>query len=148
MKESTPEPETIDFDTLIGHPAKLHLCADHSPNTFQLGSVVFEVVEDENDGYRSSMDKVLIKCKDAPTAGNTLLASVLIRKAPSTIEGSYRSGFEGYELMDLNTGHTWLTFGTDQADDYYPCFTYNWNPVTGNINHPISGSEIDSLINQ
>ena len=25
-----------------------------------------------------------------------------------------------YQLRDLNTNHIWLTFGTDNSDDYYP----------------------------
>lgn len=139
-----PEPETIDFDTLIGQTGKLYLCADQSPNTFQLGRVIFEVVEDESDGYRSMMRHVLIKSKSASVAHNTVLATVLIRKAISN--DMYRT-FEGYELMDVNTGHAWLKFGTDNNDDYYPCFTYYWTP-TSEVTIGDNDSEIYNLIKQ
>lgn len=143
-----PEPETIDFDSLIGQTAKLHLCVHQSPNCFQLGSVVFEAVEDENDGYRSMMDKVVIKQKDARVAENTVLATVLIRKAPgdyNTYGGDH--DFAGYDLLDCSNGHVWLTFGTSHASDYYPSFTFNWTPRAEEP-APSTDSEIINLIKQ
>jgi hypothetical protein len=38
-------------------------------NMFMLGHMVFEVIEDPNDGYRSSMKDVrFISCPDVPSA--------------------------------------------------------------------------------
>jgi hypothetical protein len=138
--------ETIDFDTLIGDTAKLHLCVDQSPNCFQLGSVVFEVIEDENDGYRSMMDKVVIKQTDARSSENTVLATVVIKNAISN--GDWITDFKGYELVDVNTGHSWLRFGTNNTEDYYPSFRFDWTPPTEEVKRPDSNSEISNLIKQ
>ena len=35
----------------------------------------------------------------------------------------------GYQLIGKTSGHLWLQFGTDNADDYYPSFVYRWYPM-------------------
>ena len=32
------------------------------------------------------------------------------------------------ELLDCKTGKTVLEVGTENTDDYYPCFVANWSP--------------------
>lgn len=112
--------ESIDFNLLVGQQAKLYL---HKPdaNCFQLGSVTFECIEDENDGYRSMMEEVKIKDTSASTGKNKFLALVTIGKEDG--ESS-----DIYKLTDDN-GHVWLKFGTDHTDDYYPCFVFRWQPI-------------------
>jgi hypothetical protein len=41
---------------------------------------------------------------------------------------SYDDNFNGYILRDVDTHHIWLVFGTNNADDYYPCFKFWYNP--------------------
>lgn len=36
--------------------------------------------------------------------------------------------FKGWQLRDVDTGHVWLTVGTDYGEDYYPCFTFDYQP--------------------
>ena len=48
----------IDFTTLVGEKASLYYTS--ILYSFQLGTVLFEVVEDENDGYRSMMQCVKV----------------------------------------------------------------------------------------
>lgn len=60
--------ETINFDYLVGQTASLYQCND--VNCFQLGSVIFEAIEDENDSYRSMMDGVRVVRRDAMALRN------------------------------------------------------------------------------
>ena len=32
----------------------------------------------------------------------------------------------GYRLVDVKTGKVWLEFGTDNEDDYYPNYVFNY----------------------
>lgn len=105
---------TVNFDKLVGSKADLYYC--NEVNRFQLGSVLFEAVEDEGDGYRSNMEEVIVVDTNKPKQG--LLAEVTI-KSSNTIEG--------YSLID-DEGYTWLTFGTECYDEYYPCFIFNTFP--------------------
>lgn len=106
--------KTIDFQKLVGQKAKLYLSLDI--NTFQLGKVKFEVKEDENDGYRSAMDQVVIVDENINLKKSILIADVEI----------FTSEF-GFCLAD-EKGYVWLDFGTDYSDSYYPHFIFNWNP--------------------
>ena len=38
------------------------------------------------------------------------------------------TNFDGYILKDPTNNHIWLAFGTDDVDDYYPCFKFAYNP--------------------
>lgn len=105
---------TIDFSELVGEKASLYYC--NYPNRFQLGKIIFEVMEDESDGYRSYLDKVVIVDNDAPLG--TLIDKVTIRSSTEIDEG--------YDLVS-DDEFVWLTFGTDNTDDYYPYFVFRTN---------------------
>ena len=107
----------INFSTMIGDKASLYTCTDI--NCFQLGSVKFEVLEDESDGYRSAMDTVVILTTDANK--RDYLGEVIIEQIDSVHK-------TGYQLRDIDKDHIWLTFGTDNFDDWYPSFMFLWNP--------------------
>lgn len=97
-------------------------------NTFQLGlgdtKLTYEAVEDPDDGYRSYLET--IKCVDeSGIYFRTPIAMVTIREADSN---NYGRHFNGYQLVDVENGHVWLTIGTDNNDDYYPCFTFEYTP--------------------
>jgi len=102
---------TINFDNLIGEKGSLYYC--NQANRFQLGRLLFEVVEDEKDGYRSSMKEVKIVDDNPPT--QNILDSVIIKNSEA-IE-------EGYDIVSED-GFVWLTFGTDRSDSYYPTFIF------------------------
>lgn len=94
-------------------------------HTFCLGKgdtkIVLEAVEDESDGYRSyfgcfsvsPLNKIFFR---------TPLARVHVRKTEKRV--GYGK-FSGWELVD-ESGHTWLRVGTDNTDDYYPCFAFEY----------------------
>jgi len=52
----------------------------------------------------------------------TPLARVRVEDCTS---GHYGT-FDGYNLVDVTDGFVWLTFGTDNCDDYYPMFCFNY----------------------
>jgi hypothetical protein len=35
---------------------------------------------------------------------------------------------EIYRLIDVDDEHVWLAFGTDQTDQWYPFFVFEYNP--------------------
>ncbi len=108
----------LDFANLVGLQANLYLCP---PNTyqFQLGAMLFEVEEDESDGYRSSVKETKVISITAPIRGRAL--------AKITIKDAADQDLDGYDLID-EEGHTWLSFGTNNSDSYYPGFVFNWQP--------------------
>ena len=113
------ENQTINFDKLVNLTASLYYNKTHDLYRFQLGSVIFEVVEDENDGYRSSMEEVRVIDKEAPRSQGDFLAIV-------RIEATNLNSRTTWSLIDEVDNHTWLEFGTDNEDDYYPSFMFNY----------------------
>lgn len=95
---------------------------------FKLDQYIFEVEEDDSDGYRSSMRDV--RMKDDTTGlifFQTPIARVRIEDASDQRRWEHRAPdapFEGYKLVDVVDGHVWLTFGTDNSDSYYPSFEF------------------------
>jgi len=110
-------------------------------NCFKLNGIVFEAIENPEDGYRSNYEMLLI-----PPNGNNMtgffptpLAKVEVRRLgeneeiknfsdlpPSQHSGYYEYSDEGYFLKDITDGHIWLSFGTSLVDDYYPCFMFEY----------------------
>lgn len=92
-------------------------------NCFKLGNQVFEVVENEDDGYRSFLGSIEI-------LGNWKEMGLIFPKysfARVKLEESYEGyDFEGYHLIDTDDGHVWLRFGTENTSDYYPCFVFEY----------------------
>lgn len=119
MKDQTTT-EVIDFNSMVGKSANLYYC--NELNRFQLGTVIFEAIEDENDGYRSMLQEVIVVKDNAKTRKGDFLASVKIKQVTDPYD------FEGWELVDEEDGHIWLKLGTNNADDYYPYFTFDFTP--------------------
>ena len=93
-------------------------------NTFCIGIAgqrcAFEALEDESDGYRSYLDNVVVSMKDH-IFFQTPIAKV-------HLEAHTQNAFEGWALLDVDDGHVWLLVGTDNTDDYYPSFTFTYQP--------------------
>lgn len=105
----------MDFKDLVGRTFDYYGSDNH---TFKLDNMVWEAVEDENDGYRSMLED--IKFISKPTRlifYNNSFARVMV-------EYDEESNYSFYHLRDVDSGHIWLTFGTDNSDDYYPYFTF------------------------
>jgi hypothetical protein len=106
-----------DLSNLIGLPVNLY----HTTllNTIQLNDLLFEAIEDESDGYRSAMDRVNVSTSTNPHP--ELLGVVNVKE----VDDGY---FKGFEIVDTHDNHVWAKFGTDNYDDWYPCFTFEFIP--------------------
>lgn len=98
---------------------------DH--NRFKMGDRVFEAVENEIDGYRSDLGAVEVR-----KGGVFFLNPVDVVYLDRTNERAEPSSGYGecdlYRLVSVNDGHVWLEFGTENTDDYYPCFIFHYRP--------------------
>jgi hypothetical protein len=115
---------SVDFDKLVGLKANLYY--NNNAQTFQLGDVTFEVIEDPDDGYRSYFREVQIINMNSEKKPGNLLGGVII-------EAANHGDFGGYRITDELDGHVWLEFGTDHSDSYYPCFIYNFTPKASKV---------------
>jgi len=99
---------------------------------FKVNDTVFEVKEDPDDGWRSYLGSIKVAKSDG-IFFNAPLATVIIKDVENE-QGLY----DGYELVDIEDGHVWLTFGTDYHDDWYPHFVFyyepNYEPKNGDNN--------------
>jgi len=109
--------------------------AAEAEHEFQLDHVVFKVLEDPEDDYRSSLGAVIYG--DPNDAKGIMfrrpIARVRVVKGEFTLEddGGYSEELKGYQLIDADTGHVWLRFGTENWNDYYPCFIFTHRPAPG-----------------
>jgi hypothetical protein len=93
----------------------------------------YEVMEDEEDGYRSSLKDY----RQVPLKGHIFfrqpIANVRLEAVETGRTGApnYGRSFDGFQFVDVRTGHVWLRFGTEDYDDYYPCFIFDYTPREG-----------------
>lgn len=92
-------------------------------NRFKLGRWVFEALEDEEDGYRSHLKDIERRDHSDAIFFKRVLAVVKVIEFEET-EGY---GDEGWRFVDVKDGHVWLEIGTNNVDDYYPCFYFRYN---------------------
>jgi hypothetical protein len=90
-------------------------------NRYKLDDTVWEAIEDPSDGYRSYLGSIEIVDGSKDIFFKDPLATVKIEKFDS------RSS-SGYQIVDMEDNHIWLTIGTDNTDDYYPYFVFNYKP--------------------
>jgi len=108
----------MGFDELEGKEFKFYGVDN---NSFKLDRKVWLAVEDEDDGYRSYLDSIEVLDSKDGIFFRKSLAKVRIYRD----QGPY---FEGFMLIDVEDGHCWLRVGTDNADDYYPYFVFQYQP--------------------
>jgi hypothetical protein len=112
------------WENFIGKEISFYGCDNH---TFKIGdetgTYVFEALEDESDGYRSYLGSVQLHDKQ--------LKSLIFFQTPiatiKIIDNTNDRVKEVYQFVDVDPAHhnhVWLEFGTDNADDYYPIFTF------------------------
>ena len=96
---------------------------------FKVDGVVFEVLEDPDDGYRSHMAGVLARSEKDYNFYSKPFATVRLEKIDVEERDDYTcERMHGYKLVDNDDGHVWLTFGTEWYDDYYPMFRFEYTP--------------------
>lgn len=85
---------------------------------FKLDDKVFEAMEDEDDGYRSYLDCVVLRDVSGKIFFDAPLCKVRI--------GHSASYDDGFALYDVDTNDLILDVGTDNMDDYYPWFCFDY----------------------
>lgn len=99
----------IKFGELVGKRGILCAVDDLK---FRIGDLTFEAIEDESDGYRSSLQEFK-----------------LVENIRSTFRENVTIYFDGaYFYLKNDLGKVVLTVGTDYSVDYYPCFVFDWEP--------------------
>ena len=103
-----------------------------SANTldFILDNRVFSVIEDPEDGYRSSMAEI-IENRSGVIITNTF--------EPCEVLGGFRpNGIYGknnvIDFYDAITGKTVMPIGTENTEYFYPCFVGSFNPENMAVN--------------
>lgn len=91
---------------------------------FKLDDNVYEALIDENDGYQSSISNVqTVSATDVISRNMRFYRTPIARvKLVDCTNGDE----DFYKLIDVETDHVWLVFGTDNADDYYPSETFRY----------------------
>lgn len=90
-------------------------------NCFKLDDRVLRAVEDEDDGYRSYLETVeVVDTTNLIFFKEPLDTVTVVAVVDST-------GIDGYILRAAD-GHCWLSFGTENWDDYYPYFVFDYTP--------------------
>lgn len=133
------------MDLMVGHTFYFYGVFN---NMFKIDDMVLEVLEDPDDGYRSSMGAVCHyeNLRDISPRFNKLpLAKVRLEAIDELRERiddgcdeadayTYHS-VDGYRLIDVDTNHSWLYFGTENACDCYPYFLFKYRPDTTQKNY-------------
>jgi len=117
-----------ELQSLVGKEYDFHGVDNHC---FKLDDMIFEAIEDESDGYRSYLESVRRHDSWKRNFFATPIARVVVvednvshsprRKHPPTDDSCY-------VLRDVADGHVWLRFGTENLDDYYPYFVFEYQP--------------------
>ena len=107
--------------------------ADTGEHEFKLGDAHFKVLEDPHDGYRSYLGGAIwLRPEDSKgLMFQQPIARVVVVKGEWPNENTYCGPTIGYRLVDADTGHIWLEFGTANTDDYYPWFVFTHYPAPG-----------------
>jgi hypothetical protein len=93
---------------------------------FTLDGVTYRVIEDENDGYRSSAREIEVFTTSEPLRNRFTGCRVVCRYIDGQFENSPSNDL--LELIDVVTGQTVLLVGTKDVDDYYPSYVANFTP--------------------
>lgn len=104
---------------------------------FRLDGIVYQVVEDPSDGYRSSMREISVA--ELPITNEFEGVRVVGRHDT----GDTHDRNDILVLTDVVTGKDVLWAGTSNFDDYYPSFVANFTPENMEINQPFSARPAD-----
>ncbi len=135
-----------DLDQFVGMDLAYH-GANESTYRFKLGAQVFEMITCGDD-YREEMARVdAVEPHKDDNFSETPLVTVRVvdvkRPWQRTENDDVTNVDSGYMLQD-GAGHVWLTFGTDNKDDYYPNAVFavtpkKERPETTNLDEVIKG---------
>lgn len=101
--------------------------------SFIIDGQTYTAIENPDDGYRSSMGYL--------RRSDVILANTF---SPQPVIGRMRLPEYGQvndtlEFLDANNRKLVLAVGTDNIDDYYPCFVAEWIPENMTVNQNVEG---------
>tara|TARA_Y100001973_G_C5198178_1_gene335762 strand:- start:1652 stop:2161 length:510 start_codon:yes stop_codon:yes gene_type:complete len=101
---------------------------DH--NAIKLNDMIFEILEDPDDGYRSYLGAARIPLQDHNYIffPNPIAKIRLITSDKISWRKEINNDFNGYVILDLRDNHIWALIGTGNIDDYYPYFECRYFP--------------------
>ena len=104
--------------------------SDSSSHEFKIDDIIFKVLEDPADGWRSSLGVIEYGNESNAIFFCQPLATITVETyTGERVDNQYGDGLNrGYRLVDINDGHIWLEFGTDNYNDYYPMFIFRHFP--------------------
>ena len=126
-----------EYMKLIGCEFDFHGAQD---NLVRLNDIVYEFLEDPDDGYRSHLGAVRITPASEHTGffPNPVAKVILISTdnkeswpdewTPPVIDEYCDAPFSGFYLIDADDYHIWVQIGTEYQDSYYPCFVTHYYP--------------------
>lgn len=100
---------------------------------FRLDGVTYTALEDPNDGYRSSLGRLFVS--KGETMRNVFPPIKVVAKKKD--HEPYQQN-DTLQLIDVVTGKVVLEVGTDNTDDYYPCFVGSFSPENMATNAPLT----------
>lgn len=110
---------------------------DASVIRFRLDGIVYVAFEDPSDGYRSSMDKLIVSTSSEMR--NVFPAINVLAKKKA--DGEFSTADDTLELIDVVTGKIVMEVGTANTDDYYPYFVSNFWPENMTTNQTGTSAE-------
>lgn len=95
---------------------------------FTLDGKTYSAIEDESDGYRSSMSEIVVTDRKLSNtfAPIKVLAGMQANKYNDILE-----------LRDTKNGKVILSVGTDNEDNWYPLFVASWVPENASVNEDV-----------
>ena len=110
-------------------------------NEVRLNDIVYEFLEDPDDGYRSHLGAVRATPASEHTGyfANPIAKVILVSTdhkeswpdewtPPPMPEKYCDAPFQGFYLIDADDYHVWVQIGTEYMDSYYPCFVTHYSP--------------------
>ena len=91
---------------------------------FLLDGIIYSAVENPSDGYRLYMNDLEINRNGANISNKFKSVEVYIIVR-------YKGDYERSDILDfydVKTNKIVLSIGTDNIDDYYPCYIGEWTP--------------------
>jgi len=107
----------MDFGETVGKEFKFY---GVSETTFKIGPHTFEVSQTVQDSPCIFQGSITSKKDEKLEFLHQSLATVRVEQCTDY-------AIDGYELVDVNTGYSWLVFGTNVYDNYYPDFVFFYN---------------------
>ncbi len=96
---------------------------------FFMDGMAYLALEDPSDGYRSSLGIIFSAKADPYSMGIHNYESINRKVVCKHVAKTEYHESDILEIVDSETGHTWLRVGTDNSDDYYPSFVSEWNAM-------------------